>query len=128
MSLEILKKQLKEGNFSPLYMIYGNEPYLKDYYTKELVSKIVPKGAEDFNIHRIDGQKLDVNGLQDAVEGLPIFAERKCVIIKDLDAEAVNQQDFQKLEKILEDIPQDSVIIIHISSNNFNRTIIKIIL
>jgi DNA polymerase-3 subunit delta len=115
-SLDILKKQLKEGNFSQLYLIYGNEPYLKDFYTKDLVSKIVPKGMEDFNIHRIDGQKLDVNQLQDAVEGLPIFAERKCVIIKDLDAEAVKQQDFQKLEKILEDIPQDSVVIIHISS------------
>ena len=116
MSLDILKKQIKEGKFSSLYLIYGNEPYLKDFYTKELISKVVPKGAEDFNIHRIDGQKLDANQLQDAVEGLPVFAERKCVIVKDLDAEAIKQADWQKLEKILEDIPEDTVLIIHISS------------
>lgn len=116
MSLDILKKQLKDGDFSPLYFIYGNEPYLKSYYTNELISKIIPKGAEDFNIHRFDERTPDINQLQDSIEGLPVFAERKCVIIKDMNADEIKQNDWEKLEKILQDIPPETIIIIHISS------------
>ena len=79
-----LKKQIKEKAFAPLYFLYGEEKYLISHYAAALVDKALGKNYSDFNFQSFDGGKATVDEIADAVQALPMFAERKCVLVKDL--------------------------------------------
>ena len=60
MSVDILKKQLKDGVFSNIYLFFGEEDFLKEYYYNQLKSKIVDKSFEDFNFCFYEGKNIDL--------------------------------------------------------------------
>lgn len=79
-----LKKRLKEG-LAPLYFLYGEESYLTAHYAAQIAEKAV--GKDDmggFNLQKLDGQSVSFDQIEEAVEALPLMAERKCVVIRDL--------------------------------------------
>ena len=45
-----LIRDLKNGEFAPLYIISGEESYLKEYYLRELRQKVVDPAFADFNL------------------------------------------------------------------------------
>ena len=83
-----LKKRLKEG-LAPLYFLYGEESYLTAHYAAQIAEKAV--GKDDmggFNLQKLDGQSVSFDQIEEAVEALPLMAERKCVVIRDFDVAA----------------------------------------
>ena len=44
-----LKNRIKSGDFSPIYMLYGEESYLKEHYVSKLKGKILDPAFADFN-------------------------------------------------------------------------------
>ena len=58
MSVKTITENLKTGNFSSLYYLYGDEEYLKQYYYGELRSKVVTDLAE-FNVIEFDSKNFD---------------------------------------------------------------------
>ena len=85
-----LKKQIKEKAFVPLYFLYGEEKYLISHYTEAIVNKVLGKSYSDFNFQAFDGGKASIDEIADAAQALPLFAEHKCVLVKDLNVEALN--------------------------------------
>ena len=57
---ETLKKQIKSGEFCNLYLLYGNEGYLKQHYANTICSKTVSKDFEDFNLKKLDGKETSL--------------------------------------------------------------------
>ena len=78
-----LKKQIKEGSFSRVYMIYGSETYLKHHYYNLLLKKCVDPAFADFNLHIFDSPS-DIKEAALSAEALPMMSERTCVVLKDL--------------------------------------------
>ena len=107
-----LKQQIKASQFSNLYFIYGEEKYLVKHYTNLLEKKIVDPAFADFNLHVYDGKSLDFEEIAIAAEALPMMSEYACLLIKDLPADSLNDEDFKKLENIIKDIPETTVILI----------------
>ena len=58
-----LKRQIKERNFKTLYLIYGDENYLKQHYVSLITDKAVDKDFKDFNFHDLDGKDIELNDL-----------------------------------------------------------------
>lgn len=82
MSVDILKKQLKENNLCNLYLIYGEEEYLKKYYLDSIEKKIIQdETMKTLNKSIIEG-KADIQRIIDACETLPVFAEKRLVVVK----------------------------------------------
>ena len=52
-----LKKQIANGMFSPVYLLYGEEAFLKQYYAGLIAEKSVAKGFETFNLHKLEGKE-----------------------------------------------------------------------
>ena len=50
-----LKKQLKDGNLSPLYVFYGEEDFLRDMYVKRVTDCVPDGGFPEFNHITLDG-------------------------------------------------------------------------
>ena len=48
-----LKKQIKENKLKGIYLLYGEEVYLKKVYLKQMTEMIDYGGFEDFNLRCI---------------------------------------------------------------------------
>lgn len=115
-----VKQQIKSGRFSNLYFIYGEEKYLVKHYTDLLMKKIVPQDFADFNLHIYDGKSPDFDDISNAAEALPIFSQYSCICIKDLHADSLNADSSDKLEKLISDISDSTVIIISLPTVDVN--------
>lgn len=76
---EALRAEIKSGPRGP-YFLYGNEEYLKNFYTGRLRAHTI-KGAEDFaewNIHEISSETDDLKtgDLFEAVSSVPMMGEK----------------------------------------------------
>ena len=107
-----LKKQIKDKDFACLYMIYGDEAYLKDYYACRICDMAVDSALRDFNFHRFEGKSLDFDALSDAVEAFPMMSARTCVLLKDVPVDALAQNERDKLMQILSDIPPTCTVVL----------------
>ncbi len=81
MDIEALKGQLKSKNIGKLYLFYGPEEFLKDYYVGEIEKQIIKDDFKSMNITVID-RKIDIRALEDVCETLPMLSERRLVIVK----------------------------------------------
>lgn len=115
-----LKLQIKASQFANFYLIYGEEKYLVKHYSNLLEKKIVDPAFVDFNLHIYDGKNVDLDEIAVAAEALPMMSEYACIIIKDLAVDSLNAEDSARLEEIVNDIPESTVIIISLPTLNVN--------
>ena len=56
-----LKKQIKNKNFSPVYLIYGSEQLFVKKYTEMLCKSVAGKHPSDFNYHIFSYQRCQAD-------------------------------------------------------------------
>lgn len=66
-----LMQNIKLGHLYRVYLLYGEEKYLKEMYLKKLVKLAAPQGLEEFNLHRFDAGQMEVDDLIESCEALP---------------------------------------------------------
>lgn len=103
-----LKQHIKGGPRG-LYLLYGEESYLVEQYARLLARQAVEEGFDAFNLQRFDGQDMTVEALEEAVEALPLMAERKCVTVRDLDAAG---PDAARLLTLIDNLPDTCVLVV----------------
>ena len=127
-AFEKLKRDLKAGTAGSGYLFYGEESYLREYYLGVLRKTLVPAEFEEFNYHRMEGKDLSIQTLADAVEAMPMLAERTLVEVTDLDLFKLNEDQREKLIALLNDIPPYCCIVFVYSTIDYkpNRTMKKL--
>ncbi len=106
-----LKKQILSGDFSPVYLLYGSESYLKHYYYQLLLDKVVDPAFADFNLHIFDAP-TDMKEIALAAEALPRMRERTCIVLKDLKPADLGDDGRKALLGLLGDLPETCVLLI----------------
>ncbi len=114
-----LLTQIKENDLRPVYLLYGEEQYLKDYYCRRLQEAAVGDAFPEFNLHRFDGNKLDMEQVAAAVESMPFLAEQRCVIIAPFKVEALNSRDREIFDSLLESPVPTTVLILLVNDPDF---------
>lgn len=109
--LTVLKQDMKNGQFGRLYLFYGEEQYLREYYLQQMKKKLLDGPAADFNYHRFTQQTMDLQALSDAVEAMPMMAERSMIQIDDWDLSRLPEGSRDTLTGILSDIPDYCTIV-----------------
>ena len=100
-----MKSDLSAGNIGQVYIFYGEESYLREYYLGEIKKKLVPAGFEEFNYHRLSGKTLTMQELNEAVEAMPMMAERTLVVVTDCDLFKLPEDQRTALIALLSDFP-----------------------
>ncbi len=73
-----LKAQLKTGQLSGVYILCGEEDFLKRYYLNQIRRTLLPDPSLDAFNHVVgEGERIDLPYLTDAREAPPMMAERK---------------------------------------------------
>lgn len=111
---ETFKKHIKNGEFLRVYIIYGNEGYLKQHYANMICDKSVGKDFADFNLKKLDGKETALNEIYDCISSFPMMSEYTCTLVKDF---PLNNHINDKgkpdsdLETVLSDIPETSILV-----------------
>lgn len=79
--MKSLNEDLKTGEFKQVYLLYGEENYLKKQYKDRLTKAMLPEG-DTMNYAYYEGKGTDVNEVIDLSETLPFFADRRLVVFE----------------------------------------------
>lgn len=100
---ENLRAQLKSKCLKPVYLLYGPDVYLKQYYA-EKIAATAPAEAE-----KLSGEDFDVSDFLDKVQMPDFSGNGRCYIICDLDFEKLAKADFDEMKAYLADPPDMGV-------------------
>ena len=114
-----IKNQIKTNTLQKVYLIYGDEAFLKQHYVTSIENTAVTN-ARDFNLARLDGKDLKVNDLFDICESVPLMNPKRCVTISDFDPEKTTADELNRLDQLLDDPPPTCVIIFWCDAVCFN--------
>lgn len=79
--MKSLNEDLKTGNFKQIYLLYGEEGYLKKQYKERFVKAMVAEG-DTMNYAYYEGRNTDVKQVIDLAETMPFFAERRLIVFE----------------------------------------------
>ena len=80
--MKSLNEDLKTGQLNQVYLLYGEEAYLKKQYKDKLRNAMVSTG-DNMNYAYYEGKGINVNEVIDLAETLPFFAERRLIVLED---------------------------------------------
>ena len=79
--MQTLNQDIKTGEFKQIYLLYGEEAFLKNSYKNRLKEAII--GDDTMNFARFEGKGLDVDELIRIADTMPFFAERRLILVED---------------------------------------------
>lgn len=78
--MQHINEDIKTGNFKQIYLLYGEERYLRKQYTDRLCKALC--GDDDtMNTHFYEGKDISVGEIIDLAETLPFLAPRRVIFI-----------------------------------------------
>ena len=79
--VKVIDEDIKNGQFKTVYLLYGNEAYLKKQYKDKLVKALVPEG-DTMNFSAYEGKGINPKEIIDLAETMPFFADRRVILIE----------------------------------------------
>lgn len=109
--------KLKTGGPKRLYVLYGEEDYLRDRFSDEIVKACFPEAIDDFSYRKLDYSEVSDNELTDAFNSLPFLSERILIEISNIDINTIKETDL--IFQLLSDIADYCTVLI-IASPDFS--------
>lgn len=78
--MKVISDDIKKGEFKSVYLLYGEEEYLKKQYRDRLKNAIA--GDDTMNYSYYDSDNASVKDIIEVCETLPFFAQKRLVIME----------------------------------------------
>ena len=102
-----VEKKLKENGLGKLYLLWGEEDYLKEQFIETIMKMAFPDGDREFNFHLIDsGKELDIDAVASAVDAMPFMSDHSVVMVRDADLNSIKEGEYEQLNSVLSDLPE----------------------
>lgn len=82
MQFQTIVNSIKRGVTSPIYLLFGEEDYLQEKVISTLREALLTPDLADFNYEELDGEKCLPAQIAEAANTLPVFAEKRLVLVK----------------------------------------------
>ncbi len=105
--MQKLIKDLQTQSFSHIYLLYGEELYLRDQYAKRLKNALIPED-DTINLSSFSGKGISVNEIIDQAQTMPFFAEHRLIYIQN---SGFFKEAQEVLAKYLENVPETAYFI-----------------
>lgn len=89
-----LFESLKSRAPESLYFLYGPEEHLKKEFIHDLLTVALPEGNRAFNLDVVHGDEFDRPVFENLIASLPLFNEKRVVILRGFKALPLAQQDY----------------------------------
>lgn len=78
--MQRINNDIKSGQFKPVYLLFGEERYLRRQYREKLKNALCAPD-DNMNNHFYDGKGVSVGEVIDLAETMPFLAERRVIFI-----------------------------------------------
>lgn len=114
---------VKNGNFVPVYLLMGTEPYYPDLVCDEIIKYALMDSERDFNQTVFYGLDTDAGTVASECRSYPMMAERRLVVLK----EAQSMKTLEDLATYASDPMESTVLVIlmHGASADKRRALYK---
>ncbi|OYU83868.1 MAG: DNA polymerase III subunit delta [Flavobacterium sp. BFFFF2] len=103
-----IQQQVHKGQFAPIYLLTGEEPYFVDFLTDFLQNNLIPEADRGFNQVVLYGKDCTIEEIVGQCRRYPMMAERQVVIVREAQELA---KTFDQLEVYLKQ-PQPTTILV----------------
>ena len=79
--MKTLAQNIKTKEFKSIYLLYGEEAFLKKSYKNQLRQAIV--GDDTMNYHYFEGKGIDLKEIISLADTMPFFGEQRLIVIED---------------------------------------------
>jgi DNA polymerase-3 subunit delta len=110
LGFEEIMGRLKKKDFSPVYLLHGEESFYIDRIADQLVELALDESEKSFNLTIFYGKDADANQIADTARRYPVMAERQVVVLK----EAQQMKDLDALDKYFQKpVPSTVLVVCH---------------
>lgn len=106
-----LSRLIKEGVKQNIWLIFGNDTFLKEFYCDKLVKSVVDDSLKTFNFRCFNDDEADVDEIIAATDILPVMSERTCVLVRNFPLASLRKDELAVLEKGLKQMSDTTVLI-----------------
>ncbi len=100
-------EDIKNNSYKQVYLLYGEEAYLRNQYRQKLLSALVPEG-DTMNLHIYEDSDVPVKEVIDLAETMPFFAEHRIIAIKD---SGLFKKGGEELAEYIGGMPESTILI-----------------
>ncbi len=111
-SFEALFRALNKGELAPIYYFYGSEDVLKDEAVRTIVDQALEPGMRDFNLDQRTAGQLDAEAVYALCNTLPMMADRRVVVLREVETWKRKTKGRAELLKYLEKPSPQTVVIL----------------
>lgn len=104
--MRTIKEHIKNNTFSKVYLLYGQEDYLKTLYRNKLRNAILPS-EDTMNYSYFEGKDIDLTAVQSMADTVPFFADHRLLILENSGL-FKKQSDFADYIK---EMPESSILL-----------------
>ena len=115
--MQQLIQDLKNQSYKQMYLLYGEEDYLRKQYRDKLKEALVSPD-DTMNYHYFEGKDINVGEIIDLAETLPFFADRRVIILEN---SGLCKSGGDALAEYLKQ-PAESVVIILVETQTDKRS------
>ena len=105
--MQKLLQDIKNKEFSQIYLLHGEEAYLRKQYRDKMKDALIDAG-DTMNNHYYEGKDTKIEEIIDLAETLPFFAEKRVIIIEN---SGWFQKGGDKMAEYLPHLPETSYIV-----------------
>lgn len=110
--MQILDNAIINREFKNIYLIFGEEYYLKNLYEKKLVDAIVSEETKMMNFNLLEEKSISVDKIEEISNTLPFMNDYRLLLIKDSKLFIEGKKaETDKLLKYINNIPNTTIII-----------------
>lgn len=82
--MQQLTQDIKNETYKPVYLLYGEEAYLRLQYKNKLKAALSPD-SDDMNYSYYEGKDTNIPEIIDQAETLPFFSDRRVIFLENTD-------------------------------------------
>ena len=101
-----LNQDMKTGQFKPVYLLYGEEEFLKKSYKNKLKDAVA--GGDSMNCTIYEGKDVTPEEVIAMADTLPFFSERRFILVED---SGWFKKDSKNMADYLPDMPETTVLV-----------------
>lgn len=79
--MQTLNQDIKEHSFKPVYLLFGEEAFLKKSYKNRIKDAITDGDTMNYNYY--EGKGMNVNEIISLSDTMPFFAEKRLILMED---------------------------------------------
>ncbi|MCR4782254.1 MAG: DNA polymerase III subunit delta [Lachnospiraceae bacterium] len=112
-----IDNDIKSGEYKSIYLLYGDEAFLRRTYKNKLIKALVNEG-DTMNYTVFNSEKIEIKSLVELANTMPLFAEHRVIVCDNLKLFSKSNEDLAEYLKN----PNDTTVLIFTEESIDKRT------